>query len=806
MTIADTPALPASVARGDWPEPHHLRLVAPDTPALERATVTMNDGSRVQGIFVRLNPGARMLEFRPDKGPAPQNIPFGDFRSLYLTRAVEVEPIPGPETHGEALTPSRSQRKCTVRFHGGTELSGDTVGIVARRFGLYLYMVNYGTNVLRWFVPSEAMEGYQLDQPLGQLLVEQKAASAAAVDAALARQRELRERRIGEYLLNDNLVAHDQLEEALLRQKTLRHLRLGDALVQQKIITEAERDAALERQRTDRRKPLGEILVEMNLVPPDTVRRVLVDQLGFPSVNLRRFQYEPNALKSISAEMAHQHCVMPLYRTESRVAVAMENPLAWETLQALEFYIGLKVDPVIAARDDLLKTIDQFYGTASEAKGGIRALVAELDASPPPAQEGLRHLDASESDHVLVRLVNKMITDALEQGASDIHIESRPDGRPSRVRLRIDGVLSAYAEIPSNFRAAIVSRLKIMAQMDIAERRRPQDGKINFAEFGTAAIELRVVTIPTAQGMEDVVLRLLSAPRAMSLAQLGLMPRVLEGLKSAVARPYGLVFVCGPTGSGKTTTLHSLLGHINSPERKIWTVEDPVEITQEGLCQVQVNARIGLGFVDVLRSFMRADPDVVMVGETRDAETARTVISASLTGHLVLSTMHTNSAAESVVRLLDFGLDPFNFSDALLAIVSQRLVRRLCPSCRKPRVASREELNALAKEYCREDPPPDAGEVVVGWLGRYANAEGGITLHGPHGCEHCDQSGYKGRLGVHELLIASPRIKALVQARASTAEVSGAAMAEGMLSLRQDGIEKVLQGHTDMRQIQAVCI
>jgi type II secretory ATPase GspE/PulE/Tfp pilus assembly ATPase PilB-like protein len=339
--------------------------------------------------------------------------------------------------------------------------------------------------------------------------------------------------------------------------------------------------------------------------------------------------------------------------------------------------------------------------------------------------------------------------------------------------------------------------------MDISEKRRPQDGKLDFEQAGLPPLELRVVTLPTAHGLEDVVMRILSAPKALSLAQLGLAPRVLEGLKDAASKPYGLVFVCGPTGSGKTTTVHSLLAHINTPDHKIWTVEDPVEIVQEGLCQVQVNAKLGLGFVDVLRSFMRADPDVIMVGETRDAESARTVIAASLTGHLVVSTLHTNGAAESVVRLLDFGLDPFNFADAMLAILGQRLVRRLCPSCREPYEASRVEIESLANEYCRDSELTPA-EVIAGWHARDSGADGEMTLYRACGCERCDQAGYKGRMGIHELLTATPLVKALILGRASGREMARAAAREGMLTLKQDGIDKVLQGHTDLAQVLLV--
>ena len=303
-----------------------------------------------------------------------------------------------------------------------------------------------------------------------------------------------------------------------------------------------------------------------------------------------------------------------------------------------------------------------------------------------------------------------------------------------------------YTLVPPNFRAALISRLKIMGELDISEKRRPQDGKIKFEDFGPARVELRLLTIPTANGVENIVMRILSLPKALSLEKIGLSSRILGELQRLAVKPYGLLFVCGPTGSGKTTTLHSLLSYVNTPERKIWTAEDPIEITQDGLCQVQVNAKIGLTFPEVLRSFMRADPDVIMVGETRDPETAATVIAASLTGHLVMSTMHTNSAVESVVRLLDFGMDPFNFADAMLGIVGQRLVRRLCTSCREADLVTVEEIDKLAAEYC-SGTTLNAGEVVADWRTRHGDSSGDLKLHHAVGCEQCGHSGYAGRLG-----------------------------------------------------------
>ncbi len=317
-------------------------------------------------------------------------------------------------------------------------------------------------------------------------------------------------------------------------------------------------------------------------------------------------------------------------------------------------------------------------------------------------------------------------------------------------------------------------------------------------------VELRVTTVPTKDGLEDIVMRVLAAATPVPIEQVGFDAQTLATMKRLISKPQGLILVCGPTGSGKTTTLHSLLGFLNTSESKIWTAEDPIEITQPGLRQVQVNAKIGWTFAAAMRSFLRADPDVVMVGEMRDAETTKMGIEASLTGHLVLSTLHTNSAPECIVRLLDLGMDPFNFADALLGILAQRLARRLCPACKEAYTPTPANLDELLREYCLETSL-DTAKVMNGWRERFAGKDGKITLYRARGCERCNRTGYRGRLGLYELLVGDPAVKRAVQSRAPVTDVKNVAVAAGMRTLMQDGIDKVLQGLTDMHQVRAVC-
>ncbi len=351
-------------------------------------------------------------------------------------------------------------------------------------------------------------------------------------------------------------------------------------------------------------------------------------------------------------------------------------------------------------------------------------------------------------------------------------------------------------KIAATFKNAIISRIKIIANLDIAERRKPQSGKI-MLRFENRKVEYRVEITPTVGGQEDAVLRLLSASKPLPLEEMGFLPYNLERLKGIITKPYGLILCVGPTGSGKTTTLHSALGYINKPNRKIWTAEDPVEITQAGLRQVQVNAKIGFNFAEAMRSFLRADPDVIMIGEMRDVETARIAIEASLTGHQVFSTLHTNSAAETVVRLIDMGMDPLNFADALLGIVAQRLARKLCDNCKKPLKLRQEEYDELREEFLQHASP-----VAMNLFPTYENA----ACMAPEGCKQCNNTGYKGRVAIHELLLGTQSLKNAIKQRTNGDALKQLAIDEGMLTLKMDGILKVLQGKTNMEQILKVCI
>jgi type II secretory ATPase GspE/PulE/Tfp pilus assembly ATPase PilB-like protein len=403
-------------------------------------------------------------------------------------------------------------------------------------------------------------------------------------------------------------------------------------------------------------------------------------------------------------------------------------------------------------------------------------------------------VEVSESDSTVIRLVNRIIVDAYRKGASDIHIEPNGTEDRTKVRIRIDGECEDYQDLPPALRRSVVARIKIMANLDISERRKPQDGKIRFYTK-KGYIELRVATLPTVNDNEDVVMRILASSKPLPPEAMRYSQRNLVELTRLTSKPYGLFLVVGPTGSGKTTTLHSILGSINAPRRKIWTAEDPVEITQKGLRQVQVQPKIGVTFATTLRSFLRADPDVIMVGEMRDEETASIGVEASLTGHLVFSTLHTNSAPETITRLVDMGLDPFSFADALLGVLAQRLARCLCPKCKDSRVGTEREYNEIRTAY-----GPDSFDQEIG-----LKFTPDFRLTYTKGCESCGGTGYKGRLGLHELLVADDELRAAIGRKAPVEELRRLARKGGMTTLLQDGVLKALQGATDMKQVLAVC-
>jgi type II secretory ATPase GspE/PulE/Tfp pilus assembly ATPase PilB-like protein len=590
-----------------------------------------------------------------------------------------------------------------------------------------------------------------------------------------------------------------------------------DFLISDAVLSAGEFELA-SRQARKKALDIEQVLVEEFQVKLPAIGTALSKFFGVPYEAFKSDRVKPmDLLKNLKREYVEANQWLPIDDSKEGLVVLCLDPERIRSSRiASNVFPKARIVYRVTTQKEFKETVNSFYGAESVDVGDIGDILSGLeDEGAEGAVEGAAADEASAAaDNELVKLVNKIIIDAFSQGASDIHIEPYPGKAKTEIRFRKDGNLQPYIEVPASYRAALAARLKIMCDLDISEKRKPQDGKIKFKKFGPLDIELRVATIPTQGGVEDVVMRILAAGEPIPLDKLGLTPLNLDNLKKTVEKPYGLFFVCGPTGSGKTTTLHSVLKHLNTPDTKIWTAEDPVEITQKGLRQVQVNKKAGLDFAAVMKAFLRADPDIIMVGEMRDKETTGTGIEASLTGHLVFATLHTNSAPESIIRLLDMGMDPFNFSDALLGILAQRLARRMC-SCKQAYTPEPAELTAFLREYCEElmnttrfkaDPKAAMQAVYNDWVKAYGNEKGQLQLYKPVGCDKCGGGGMKGRVGLHELLIASDRLKKAIQEHARVAEMLAICLDEGMRTLKQDGMEKCLMGLTHIKEVRAVCI
>ncbi|MDX1690536.1 MAG: ATPase, T2SS/T4P/T4SS family [Acidimicrobiia bacterium] len=549
---------------------------------------------------------------------------------------------------------------------------------------------------------------------------------------------------------------------------------IGTLLLEEGIVT-AEDYRRAEMVHEQSGQPFTRVLVDEGIISENDLVQAIARQIGIEFVNLSDETVDPAAAAMIPDSLAKRYAAIPIRFEDERLVVAMADPGNVLVVDDIRAVTGMRIIPKVATRADIDAAIARL-GRFDESVADLTDIIGEEEES-----EDLRHVEAATEEAPVVKLVNTLISRAVNERASDLHIE--PGERDLRVRFRIDGVLHEIMTTPKSVSGAVVSRLKIMADLDIAERRVPQDGRVGL-RVGGRAIDLRVATLPSIYG-EKVVIRVLDKDDAvLDLPELGYLPHSLERFERSYSKPYGAILVTGPTGSGKTTTLYATLNVLNEPDVNIITVEDPVEYRLPGITQVQVNRKAGLQFATVLKAILRSDPDIVLVGEVRDGETAKTAVEAALTGHLVLTTLHTKDAASSIGRLVDMGVEPYLVSSALDSILAQRLARRLCERCREPFEATPEMVERM----------------------RIGEVDGPVTLYRAVGCKVCGDTGYRGRVSINEILLVSEEIERMAVERRPSNEIKRVAIEQGMRTLRQDGIDKVRLGLTTLEEVLRVVV
>jgi type II secretory ATPase GspE/PulE/Tfp pilus assembly ATPase PilB-like protein len=757
------------------------------SPAPAQITVGFVNGRTQSGHIVRFSPESPHLTMLLSVGSSGKRaFPTEQVAYVGFHRS-DTDPRMPPSTGRGELKIHVAGQKTFVVDRTGEEMRG--------AIGFYAFPREPNSPYYEIFFYNHGINAKEINEPIGAMLVRDGKVDSKQLAQGLDQQKGEARVPIGQILLAHQKVNAAALEQATELQRR-KGTRLGEVLIEAGLATTEDIEMALSEQRKRGGRRIGQILVEMNLVTEIDLSMTLAKKFQLPFIDLDRCVVNLAALEMLPKDFIEKNKVLPVDIDAKSLTVALSDPLAVDTIDLVRVRTGKQVCEIVVTPSQLDKYIPTYLDqleskqVESEMDGLLKVLAAD-DGQLGAESETVEASQVKDSDNAVIKLANQIIIDAYRRGASDIHVEPNGKERTTTVRFRIDGECVAYQEIPAAYRLPLVARIKIMSQLDISERRKPQDGKIRF-KIGEKQIELRVATIPTVNNNEDLVLRILAAAKPIPLQNMGLSERNYREFEALIKKPYGLVLCVGPTGSGKTTTLHSALGAINTIDTKIWTAEDPVEITQAGLRQVQVNPKIGFTFANAMRAFLRADPDVIMVGEMRDEETASTAVEASLTGHLVFSTLHTNSAPETVTRLIDMGLDPFSFADALLGVLAQRLARSLCKQCRETYRASPAELAELRDAY---------GQAQFDALGLGE----GTKLYRPGGCDACGKGGYRGRVAIHELLTTNDAIKSAIQHKAPVGEIRRLACQDGMKTLLQDGIEKVLLGQTDLKQILAVC-
>ncbi len=661
----------------------------------------------------------------------------------------------------------------SINFKNGSSMQGDMAIAIDSDTALHLFKVKQGNIATRLFIPKRSVDKYILGDQLGKILKKELGVPSEAVEKGLEKQQEVREKPIGEYLKAQGVVSDAALRKVLKHQTRFPKVRLGELLIEEGLITEEELEKALMMQQEDRSRRLGDILIDIGATSEDTVHSALAQKLGLPFVNLKEYNVDPAVLDLMPADIARKHTAMPLMVTNDYLVVAVAEPHMGENINVLSFVTNRTIELAISTPSQIRWAIDHYYGNAIDDDGDM------LEAQIVPLNDGQKideDMEKLANEKPIVRLVQNLLAESIERGASDIHI--RPLSKNVQVLFRIHGKMTHIRNLGKPLLAPIVSRIKVIAHMDVAQRRIPQDGRVQVT-INDEIKDMRVSTIPTVEG-ESVVIRLLaSAATLKPLDQLGFSEGDTETLSELLQRGSGMLLVTGPTGSGKSTTLYSAVNILRETNVNIITVEDPVEIRLDGLEQVQVNHDIDMGFDRVLRNVLRHDPDVIMIGEIRDEETAKIAVKAAQTGHLVLSTLHTNSAADTIVRLREMHVEPYMISTALLGIVAQRLIKRNCEHCIEEENVSSTNRQLLG-----------VGEDEKFYIGK--------------GCSRCNDTGLSGRVPAYEFLNVTPSVQQAILQNAPTQELNEIARSWGMKPLSECGIRYARDKQTSIEEVHRI--
>jgi type IV pilus assembly protein PilB len=740
------------------------------------------DNVVLQGELAEFSSDSGMLRLKARGDSEPRTVAFEQLKYLEFVTPIVAERITHPvaEHSGKVVIPNKDTWY-EITFHDGSLLRGQSLASRLDKSGLHLYPRLDDGRLRRLFVPFSAIKNYKLGPQLGKALLDQQRIDRATLNQAVDTQRALRNRNLVDYLRDRVITDSEKLQQVLDNPALYKNdpgitddEKLGHYLVEKAIITPAQLAQALRQWQQDQKRRLGDILVAMGAVREEDVLLVMAAKLGVPFVKLKDFTIQPEAIDEVPEEIARRYNLLPLMLYSGRLVIAVNDPVNSETLDAVRFITGHNIEPVLATQHDIEKAIDRYYR-------GDEELLAAEEGFDAPASDDLDEAEIRESSRLgkekpIVRLVNNFILDAIRRRASDIHI--RPG--PAKVELlyRIDGSLVPISHFSKGLLPAVVSRIKIMGHMNIAERRLPQDGRARVRDHGNK-IDLRISVIPTVIG-ESVVIRLLNTEVGLkSIEELGFSEQDQGIFRDLVSRSYGIILVSGPTGSGKSTTLYAALQELIHRKLNIITVEDPVEYRIAGIEQIQVNTAPDYTFARALRHILRHDPDVIMIGEVRDEETAKIAIESALTGHLVLSTLHTNSAVASVTRLLEMGIEAYLVSSALLGVLAQRLVRRNCPHC-------------LAQENI--DPE----------IRKALDVSMDESFYKGAGCDECNWTGYHGRMAVYELLVVGDAFRALIKPGVTADELQAVAMAHGMMPLTRHALAVARDRKTSLEEVYRV--